>query len=106
MVKEITVRDLYNMMNSDKDFQLIDVREPQEYQIANINGELIPMAEIDNHVERIQKDQLVIVHCRSGKRSAEVIKYLQNQYGFDNLFNLKGGILQWSDEIDPTVRKY
>jgi adenylyltransferase/sulfurtransferase len=106
MVKEITVKELKNLMDSQTEFQLIDVREPKEFEICNLNGELVPMADIEQYVENIRRDQQVVIHCRSGKRSAEVIKYLQQQYGFDNLYNLKGGILQWSDEIDSSIQKY
>ena len=106
MLKEKTVVELKEMMDKESDFQLIDVREPHEYEIANIGGELIPMGEIIYEEERIATDKPVVIHCRSGKRSAHVILQLQSMYALDNLYNLKGGILAWSDEIDSSVAKY
>ena len=106
MLKEKTVQELSHMINNNEDFQLIDVREPHEFDIANIGGELIPMGEIIYEEEKIATDKPVVVHCRSGKRSAHVILQLQSMYSLDNLYNLKGGILAWSDEIDSSVPKY
>lgn len=105
-MKEITVQELKTLMDSDEEFQLIDVRERHEYEIANINGELIPMDEILSKKEKISAHKKVILHCRSGVRSGNVIKLLEKQHGFNNLYNLKGGILAWSNEIDPTITKY
>lgn len=98
-MKEITVQELKQLIDEKKDFQLIDVREQYEYDEANINGKLIPMGEIMEHVNEIAKDKQVVVHCRSGKRSATVINALESQFGFTNLYNLKGGILAYIEEI-------
>jgi len=106
MVKEITVKELKEMQDNNEDFQLIDVRESHEYDIANLNGELIPLGDIPDSIEKVNKDKKVIVHCRSGARSAKAIEYLQSKGDFDNLYNLKGGVLAWSDEIDPSMPKY
>jgi len=106
MVKEITVKELKKMQDNKEDFQLIDVREAYEYDIANLDGELIPLGDIPNAVDKVNKDKKVVVHCRSGKRSAQAIEYLQKKGDFDNLYNLKGGVLAWSDEIDPDMPKY
>ena len=106
MIKEITVSELKSLIDSKADFQLIDVREPHENDIATLNGELIPMGTIPQHVDKIAHDKQVVVHCRSGKRSGDVITWLEQNHEFDNLYNLKGGILAWSDEIDPSVPKY
>ncbi len=105
-MKHITVKELKKMLDNQEDFQLIDVREQKEYDIVQINGELIPLTTVPDNVERIAKDKKVIVHCRSGKRSANAIAYLEQQHGFDNLYNLKGGILAWIDEIDPNLKQY
>jgi sulfur-carrier protein adenylyltransferase/sulfurtransferase len=105
-MKEITVQELKNKMDEGQDFQLIDVREPTEYEIANLNGELIPMGEIIEKTENINKDKPVVVYCRSGNRSANVVKLLETKYGFDNLYNLKGGITAWAKEIDPSMPVY
>ncbi len=106
MVKEITVSDLKAMMDAKEDFQLIDVREQHEFDIANLAGELIPLGNIPDATDKISTDKKVIIHCRSGARSAQAVQYLQQKLGTDNLYNLKGGILAWSDQIDPSIPKY
>jgi sulfur-carrier protein adenylyltransferase/sulfurtransferase len=105
-VKEVTVHDLRNWIDRHNDFQLIDVREPYEYEIANLGAELVPLGTIASFAENISRDKKVVIHCRSGKRSADAVALLQKKYGFTNLFNLKGGILAWADEIDQSVAKY
>tara|TARA_B100001250_G_C19525128_1_gene667725 strand:+ start:206 stop:523 length:318 start_codon:yes stop_codon:yes gene_type:complete len=105
-MKEISVKELKQWMDSGDDFQLIDVREPNEFEVAEIGGELIPLATIPDNADKIAKDKKVVVHCRSGKRSANAIQFLEQQHGFDNLYNLEGGILAWADEIDPNIQKY
>ena len=95
MVKEITVQELKALMDEKKDFQLIDVREEFEYEVVNIGATLIPLGNIVLEEEKISKDKLVVIHCRSGARSAAAIMQLEQQFGFTNLFNLKGGILAW-----------
>ena len=106
VIKEITVTELKEWRDSGKDFQLVDVREPNEFEVANLEGELIPLSTVSDNADKIAKDKPVVVHCRSGKRSANAIAVLQMDHDFDNLYNLKGGILAWSDEIDPSVPKY
>jgi rhodanese-related sulfurtransferase len=105
-VKEITVKELKQLMDDGADFQLIDVREPNEFEVAEIGGTLIPLSTIPDNADQISKDKQVVIHCRSGKRSANAIQFLEQQHGYDNLYNLVGGILAWSDEIDPSVQKY
>jgi adenylyltransferase/sulfurtransferase len=94
-MKEITPAELKQLINDKKDFQLIDVREEYEFDEVNINGELIPMGEVLDNIEKISKDKQVVIHCRSGKRSATVINALESQHGFTNLYNLTGGILAY-----------
>ena len=98
-MKEITATELKQLMNEKKDFQLIDVREEYEFDEANMNGELIPMGEVMDNLDKISKDKQVIIHCRSGKRSATVINALESQHGYTNLYNLKGGILAYIEEV-------
>ena len=98
-MKEITPKELKQLTDDKKDFQLIDVREEYEFDEVNINGELIPMGEVMDNIDKISKDKQVVVHCRSGKRSATVISALESQQGFTNLYNLKGGILAYIDEV-------
>lgn len=106
-MKEITVQELKQKMDNNEDIQLIDVREEYEYEIANLKGELIPMGiAISVANNKISKEKDVIIHCRSGKRSAAVIDALESEFGYTNLYNLKGGILAWSDEIDSSIPKY
>ncbi|WP_302180047.1 molybdopterin-synthase adenylyltransferase MoeB [Chryseosolibacter indicus] len=106
VMKEITVQELQKLKEEGADFQLIDVREPYEYDICNIEGELIPMSEIPNNVDKIAKDKQVIIHCRSGKRSGDMLLWLEKNHGLDNLYNLRGGILAWAREIDPAMPVY
>lgn len=98
-MKEISVTELKKLIDEKVDFQLIDVREEHEFDEVNLNGILIPMGEVMDRKEEILKDKQVVVHCRSGKRSATVINALENQHGYSNLYNLKGGILAYIDEI-------
>jgi adenylyltransferase/sulfurtransferase len=105
-MQEITVQQLKSMMDAKEDFQLIDVREEYEKDICQIGGELIPMGEVMDNTDKIAKDKKVVVHCRSGKRSATIIQALENERGYKNLYNLKGGILAWADEIDSSIAKY
>jgi len=104
-MKEKTVQELKEMLDAKEDFQLIDVREPHEYDIVNISAELIPMDEVPDNLDKISRDKIVVIHCRSGARSGRIIEYLETQ-GFNNLYNLKGGVLAWVDEIDPSLTKY
>jgi rhodanese-related sulfurtransferase len=105
-MKEITVQELKAKMDAKEDFQFIDVREPHEVEIAEIGAELIPMGEILSQIDKISRDKTVVIHCRSGARSGTIVQALETQHGFKNLYNLKGGILAWSREIDPNVPQY
>ena len=105
-VPEITVKQLEEWQQNGEDIQVIDVREPHEYEIANIDGELIPLNQVPENADKIARNKKVVVHCRSGKRSEDAIKKLRDEYGFDNLYNLKGGILAYANEIDQTLATY
>ena len=105
-MKEITVKELAELQHSKSDFQLIDVREPNEVEICEIGAVLIPMGTVPENVAQFSKDKQVVIHCRSGKRSGDVIQWLEQNHGFENLYNLKGGILAYADEIDPSLVKY
>lgn len=98
-MKEINVQELKQLKDSNADFQLIDVREEYEFDEANLNGELIPVGEVMDNLDKISRDKKVVVHCRSGKRSAGIIQALESQLGYTNLYNLKGGILAYIEEI-------
>jgi len=99
----MTVSELKEIIDNNEDFQLIDVREEHEYEQANINGLLIPMGEITSRFEEISKDKKVIIQCRSGVRSANVLAYLEQNLGYTNLYNLEGGIIAWAREIDQSL---
>ena len=106
MVKEITVKELKEWIDEKKDFQLVDVREVFETEIASIGGDLIPLGQVLQNSEKIEKGRDVVIYCRSGRRSAEAILQLQNKDGYENLYNLSGGIIAWAQEIDPNIPIY
>ena len=103
-VPEISVRELKAKMDNGG-IQVLDVREPYEYEIANIGAPLIPLNELPQRYEELDRDQTLAVHCRSGARSANAVKLLQER-GFENVYNVEGGILAWSEEINPNVPQY
>lgn len=105
-MKEITVLELKEKLDKTENFQLIDVREDNERELTNIGGDHIPMGAIAENMDKISKDKEVVIYCRSGGRSGQVINFLETNHGFDNLLNLKGGILVWADEIDDSIKKY
>jgi sulfur-carrier protein adenylyltransferase/sulfurtransferase len=105
-IKEISVNDLHQWQLSDKKFKLVDVREPSEYKIVQIGGELIPLGTISNQVSKIPKDIEVVIYCKSGIRSSKAIRELEEKFGFSNLYNLKGGILDYIDKIQPELTRY
>jgi adenylyltransferase/sulfurtransferase len=101
-VKEITVQALKQKIDTGQTFQLIDVREPIERTASHIGGDFFPMNSIEDNIQKIRKDCSVIIYCRSGIRSAKVIELLQEK-GYNNLYNLKGGISSWAKEIDKNL---
>ena len=103
-MKEVTAPELRKMLNSGERFELLDVREPYEIEMCDIGGHSLPMSQLVDRIAEIPKDMPVVVHCRSGSRSCAVIDALTTRYGFTNLINLKGGILAWHDEVDPTLK--
>lgn len=105
-MKEVTCEELKQLKDSNADIQLIDVREDYERDIAEIGGEHIPMGEISDNLNKISKDKKVVVYCRSGNRSAVIVNMLTSEHGFNNIYNLKGGLLEWASKIDPSVPKY
>ena len=105
-IPAISAHELKRKMDAGEPFELIDVRETFEYEIARIDGaKLIPLGEIAERADELQREQPIVVHCHSGQRSAHAVRLLQ-QRGFANVYNLEGGIDAWSDEIDPSVPKY
>ena len=104
-VPEITVRDLKSKLDRGEEVNVLDVREPHEYDVANIGVRLIPLGELPQRLVELDQDEYFVVHCKTGGRSARAVKLLQDS-GFQNVFNVKGGITAWSEEIDPSVPKY
>jgi adenylyltransferase/sulfurtransferase len=104
-IKEITATELKSRQDRGEKLFILDVREPHEYQICNLNGKLIPLGELPRRVNELDSSVDMVVHCRSGKRSADAIHFLQTA-GFKKLLNLKGGVLAWADEVDPKMPKY
>lgn len=98
IIKEITTEELKLMIARNEDFQLIDVREIAEYKEFNLNGTLIPLGKLRNEIHQIERDKKVIIHCKSGVRSQKAIQLLENEFGFSNLYQLKGGIMAWQAE--------
>jgi len=103
--KEITVKELKKMIDEKQNVQLVDVREPFESDICNLGGDLIPLRSVAANIHRIAKDRPVVVYCKTGARSAKAIERLE-QLGFSNLMNLRGGIMAYASEVDPSLQKY
>ena len=104
-VPEITVQELKERLENGKEVTVLDVREPYEYEVANIGARLIPLGELPERLVELDKDETFAIHCRTGARSANAVRLLQDA-GFENVYNVKGGIAAWSEEIDPSVPKY
>jgi adenylyltransferase/sulfurtransferase len=104
-IPQITVKEFKARRDTGDDIFLLDVREPYEYQIAQIGGTLIPQNDVPNRLAEIPRDREIVVHCRSGARSQRIAELLK-QSGYTQVVNLAGGILAWSDEVDPSVQKY
>ena len=106
-VPEITVHELKALMDDDQTPLILDVREEQEYAIANLDGTLIPLRQLPHRLGELEdhKDALIVVHCRSGPRSTQAVQYLR-AFGFEQATNLRGGVLAWSREIDPSMPTY
>ena len=105
-VPAMSVQELKRKIDAREEFALIDVREEFEYDIARIDGaKLIPLGEIASRTDELQPERLTVVHCHSGRRSAEAVRQLR-QRGFANVYNLEGGIDAWSEVIDPSVPRY
>ncbi len=97
-VKEILPEQLYQWLEDGEDIQVIDVREPDEYEEKNIGARLIPLGVVAEHADEISRDKKVVIHCKMGGRSAKAIRELEEKFGFTNLYNLKGGIERYLQE--------
>jgi adenylyltransferase/sulfurtransferase len=104
-VPEIEPKELKARLDRGEDVFILDVREPHEYQICNIGGYLLPLGDLPKRAHELDSAREIVAHCRSGKRSAEAVDFLRKA-GFRKIWNLKGGILAWSDQVDPSLPKY
>lgn len=104
-MKETTVEELKKKIDQEEDFILLDVREPYEYQISNIDGKLIPQDDLPDRLDELDKSKEIVVMCRSGSRSAKACNFLEKN-GFNNVSNLKGGVNAWAREIDNSLPVY
>ena len=106
-MQDITATELNELLKSWADIQLIDVRQPAEYNFARIpESKLIPLGEIIRRMDEIDPNRETVIHCKMGGRSARAIEALRHAGFKGNLRNLRGGITAWSDEVDPRVPKY
>ena len=104
-IPQLSVKELKARIDAGQEVYIIDVREPYEAQIATLGGKLIPQNEVPQRLAEIDREREVIVQCRSGVRSQRIAEFLKQQ-GYPHVVNLAGGILAWSDEVDPSVPKY
>jgi adenylyltransferase/sulfurtransferase len=104
-VPEIQPAELKARLDAGEDVFILDVREPHEYQICNLGGYLIPVGDLPARISELDSSREIVAHCRSGVRSAKAVALLR-QAGFRKVKNLAGGILAWSDKVDPTMPKY
>ncbi|HEX5708227.1 MAG TPA: rhodanese-like domain-containing protein [Pyrinomonadaceae bacterium] len=106
-MEEMTASELKRRLDAGDDIQIIDVREPGEYDVARIpDSKLIPLGQVVGRMGEIEEGRETVVHCKGGVRSAKAIEALQRAGFTGRLVNLKGGISAWSDEVDPSVPKY
>jgi rhodanese-related sulfurtransferase len=105
-IPQITPKEVKARLDRGDDIFLLDVREPHEREICNIGGELIPKDSVAASLARIPQDKEVVVYCRSGGRSQWVAQMLKSKHGFEQVFNMAGGMLRWADDVDPSTRKY
>ncbi|MEJ7631821.1 MAG: molybdopterin-synthase adenylyltransferase MoeB [Rubrobacteraceae bacterium] len=104
-VPEISVTELKRKMDAGENINVLDVREPHEYEVANIGARLVPLGELPQRLAEFDQNENFAIHCKTGGRSAKAVKLLQDA-GFQNVYNVKGGITAWSEEIDPSIPTY
>jgi adenylyltransferase/sulfurtransferase len=104
-ISQISPIELKRRLDAGEDLFVLDVREPHEYQIANLGAKLIPLGDLPARVNELNSSREIVVHCKSGGRSQKAAEFLA-QSGFKKLHNLAGGINAWSTEVDPKVAKY
>ncbi|MBV19658.1 MAG: NADH oxidase [Cytophagia bacterium] len=106
-MKSISPKELNSFIESDNsNFQLIDIRDEYEYDICCIGGEKINMYSITDNIDKLSKNKKIIIYCRTGVRSANIVNLLEKNFSFDNVYNLDGGIMRWRDDIDQSLKSY
>jgi len=101
----LTVHEFREFLDVERPHLLLDVREDFEYQTCNLGGMLIPLSKLNEHLDRLPRNEMIVVHCKAGGRSAKAAKLLSD-HGFQQVYNLEGGILAWIEQIDPSLTKY
>lgn len=99
---DVSVEELARLREEQADFVLLDVREESEYETANLGGHLVPLATLDEQIDELDRDARILVHCRSGHRGAQAVEQLRSA-GFEDAWNVNGGLVAWSDEYDPAL---
>ena len=102
---EISVEELKKRLDNKEDLFILDVREPQEYQICNLNGYLIPLRDLPRRINELDTAKEIVVHCKVGGRSRQAVEFMK-QAGFRKIKNLVGGIDEWAERIDPSMPRY
>lgn len=102
-MKEVSVDELKELIDSNSDIQIVDVREPFEYEMGNIGVEHIPLQTVPDNVDKFSKNKPLYIICRSGRRSANAAMFLEQNHGYENVYNVEGGMLAWKEEIDSTM---
>ena len=102
---DIEVTELAKLRDENADFVLVDVREPHEYEICNLDGKLVPLGSLADRLGEFDKDSHLIVHCHKGPRGAKAVETLRGA-GFTNAWNVAGGISAWIEQIDPSLTEY
>lgn len=105
IVPEISVQELDALRKANADVFILDVRNPDEFALCNLGGHLIPFNELSSRLGELDPEQHIVIHCHAGGRSRRATEYLIQQ-GFKKVFNLRGGITAWANEIDPKMAKY
>lgn len=107
MLPELTPEELKQRLSSGEDIQLIDVRQPEEYEYCRIEGShLIPLGDLPQRVDELDETRPIVLICHHGVRSMQALAYLQHRHDKTNLLNLRGGIHAWSLRVDPSVAVY
>jgi adenylyltransferase/sulfurtransferase len=104
-VPEIRVEELKKRLDAGENLFLLDVRDESEYEISNIGGQLIPLAELSKRIHELDASQKIVALCKMGSRSIKAVKVLHDA-GFNDVWSLTGGIHAWSDRVDRSIRKY